>query len=79
MDAIQKMGQNIFAQVQTKLNHFNMLFFTQWCNLTLARRLLSDPNVYLRASKFPKYVCLVARLGEQPFENQILKIVLDIL
>ena len=27
--------------------------------------------------KLPKYVCLIARLGEQLFEKQILKIVLE--
>ena len=34
--------------------------------------------VYRRA-KFPKYVCLVAWLGEQLLKKQILKIILDIL
>ena len=29
--------------------------------------------------KFPKYTCLVAQLGQQLLEKQILKIILDIL
>ena len=45
----------------------------QWCNLTLARRFWASKV------KLPKYVCLVAQLGEQLFGKQILKIVLDIL
>ena len=50
----------------------------QWCNLTLPRRFWAT-KVCLRASKISKYVCLVAQLGEQLPEIQILKIILDIL
>ena len=37
------------------------------------------PKCVSRWVKFPKYVCLVARLGKQLLEKQILKIILDIL
>ena len=47
----------------------------QWCNLTLARRFWAT-KVCLRVSK---YVSLVARLDEQLFGKQILKIILDII
>ena len=37
------------------------------------------PKCFCGRVKFPKYVCLVGRLGEQLFETQSLKIILDIL
>ena len=38
-----------------------------------------QPKCDCRQVKFPKYVCLVTRLGEQLLEKQILTFVLDIL
>ena len=46
----------------------------QWCNLTLTRWFW-ETKVCLQV-KFPKYVSLVARLGKQLLEKQILKIIL---
>ena len=48
----------------------------QWCNLTLVRRFWVT-KVCLRVSGNSQ-ICLVSQLGEQLFEKQILKIILDI-
>ena len=37
-----------------------------------------QPKCVCRRVKIPKYVCLVARLGEQLLEKQVLKFILDI-
>ena len=37
-----------------------------------------QPKYVCRRVKIPKYVCLVARLGEQLLEKQVLKFILDI-
>ena len=52
--------------------------YSHWCNVTLAR-LFGWSKCACGWVKFQKYVCLVAWLGEQLLEKQILKIILVIL
>ena len=47
----------------------------QWCNTFPT--ILGNQSVCGRV-KFPKYVCLVAQLGEQLLEKQTLKTIFDI-
>ena len=68
-----------------KAQFLDLHFFTtlsdlpvQWCKLTLPWWFWAT-KVFLLASKISKIVCLLAQLGEQLLEKQILKIILGIL
>ena len=53
-----------------------LLLFWQWCNLNTGPTVLGNQNVSAGEYNFQN-VCLVAQLGEQLLEKQILKIILD--